>query len=86
MLTGIIEGGKVNFIKMITLSGLFIFNFQKKCEQYWPDKIGKIFTTETGLQVSLDSVIPFADYNIQSISVRQEVKIVNYLFEQCMYL
>ena len=51
-----------------------IFNFKKKCEQYWPDKIGKIFTTETGLQVSLDSVIPFADYNIQSISVRQEVK------------
>ena len=41
---------------------------------YWPDKVGKTLTTETGLEVSLDSIIPFADYNIQSMSVKQEVR------------
>ena len=50
------------------------YYFQKKCEQYWPDKVGKTLTTESGLEVSLDSIIPFADYNIQSMSVKQEVR------------
>ena len=40
----------------------------------WPDKVGKTLTTESGLEVSLDSIVPFADYNIQSMSVKQEVR------------
>ena len=55
---------------------------QKKCEQYWPDTIGRATTQpNTTLQVTLKELLPFADYEIRRFEVH-DVSEVN-LFIAC---
>ena len=50
--------------------------FQKKCEQYWPDKVGETLDVQNGLVVLLNSFVPFADYIIRDLKVTKVGKTI----------
>ena len=43
------------------------FLFQRKCEQYWPEKVGETISPDGGVSVLLKSVLPFAEYEIREL-------------------
>ncbi len=45
--------------------------FQRKCEQYWAENIGDSYTTpDNNITVVTTSVMPFADFVIRTLSVK----------------
>ena len=42
---------------------------QRKCEVYWPEKVGGTFNAGAGIHVYYKELIPFADYEIKIFSV-----------------
>ena len=42
---------------------------QRKCELYWPEKVGETFKPGSGLHVEYKEVIPFADFEIKKFVV-----------------
>ena len=47
----------------------FMFS-QKKCEQYWPEKLDDEMKTGENLCVTLKSSMPFVNYTIRKMSLR----------------
>ena len=45
------------------------FCVQRKCEVYWPEKVGDTFNAGAGINVLYKELIPFADYEIKVFSV-----------------
>ena len=43
------------------------FLFQRKCEQYWPERVGETISPDGGVSVLLKSVLPFAEYEIREL-------------------
>ena len=42
---------------------------QKKCEQYWPDKVGETLDPHNGLMVTMISHVPFSDFIIRNLKL-----------------
>ena len=41
-----------------------------KCEQYWPKRVGETVSVDNDrLIVSLNEVVPFADYELRKITI-----------------
>ena len=38
---------------------------KKKCEQYWPEKIGETLELQNGMVITMTSSVQFADYVIR---------------------
>ena len=43
---------------------------QRKCEPYWPDSKAEPVLTNRGVQVTLSSIEPFADFEIRTLIVK----------------
>ena len=48
---------------------LFSLAVQKRCEQYWPEKVGETLDPHNGLMVTLVSHIPFSDFIIRNLKL-----------------
>lgn len=44
-------------------------NVQRKCETYWPEKVGGTFNAGHGIHVQYKELVPFADFEIKKFSV-----------------
>ena len=47
----------------------FSYYVQRKCEQYWPEKVGQTLDPHNGLVVTLVSHIPFSDFIIRNFKL-----------------
>ena len=46
-----------------------LFDVQRKCELYWPEKVGDTFKAGCGIHVQYKEVVPFADFEIKKFIV-----------------
>ena len=47
-----------------------MYDTQKKCEQYWPEKINGTLTFGSELSVTLMEYVPFAEYQIRKLKLQ----------------
>ena len=50
---------------------------QKKCEQYWPEKVNATLNPGYNLSVTLTSSLPFAEYEIRKLVLKDVCKRYN---------
>ena len=48
----------------------FLSLAQKKCEQYWPETVNGIEEVGYNLSVTLTSLLPFTEYEIRTLTVK----------------
>lgn len=46
-----------------------VYLLQRKCEVYWPEKVGGTFNAGGGIMVQYKEQKPFADYEIKIFTV-----------------